>query len=152
MLSGYFIQSRFIRQVVFLSGLLIAISSGGCGKQKKPWDKAYPAKGSLTFQGKPVADAEIALFPEDTAFPETVRPKAKTNENGEFVVWTYQAGDGAPAGKYKATVVHHRVDVVNDVVVTRPNDLPPKYSRLQTTDLVVEVSQGTTELPPFELK
>jgi len=112
----------------------------------------YPAKGVVTYKGKPVANAEIALFPVDEAIPEVVRPRAKTAANGEFVVWTYEVGDGAPAGNYKATVVHNEVVEVKNVAVTKPNDLPAKYSKLQTTDLVVEIAQGETEIPTIELR
>ena len=152
MLSGFFSKYRSTNKAVVLWGLLLAPSLWGCGKQKQPWETVYPAKGVVTFKGVPVADAEIALFPADDSMPDTVRPRAKTSEDGEFIVWTYQEGDGAPAGNYKATVVHHKVEITKDVAVTKPNDLPAKYSKLQTTDLVVEIGEGETEIPPFELQ
>jgi len=151
-LSGLQIQSRLPGRLIMLLGVSWALLLSGCGKQKQTWETVYPARGTVTYKGQPVANAEIAFFPQDDSMPETIRPRAKTTEDGEFVVWTYQQGDGAPAGNYKVTVVHHNIVEVRDVLVTRPNDLPPKYARLQTTDLVAEIGEGETELPPFELQ
>ena len=123
----------------------------GCSEQN-PWETVYPATGQVTFRGQPVANAEIALFPEDSTAPETVRPRARSTADGEFAVWTYERGDGAPAGRYKATVVQHDVVVTNGAVGTRPNKLPRKYARAETTDLVIEVSQAETQIPRIELK
>src|SRR5262245_23797280 len=125
-----------MKRAAMLLGLLSAPVLTGCGKAKEPWETAYPAKGVLTYKGKPVANAEIAFFPQGTSMPDSVRPRAKTNDEGAFVVWTYQPGDGAPAGNYKVTIVHHSVTEKNGVGITLPNDLPPKYSRVQSTDLV----------------
>lgn len=130
---------------------LLCTAICGCGNAQAPWEKAYPVRGSLIWQGKPVANAVVSLFPEDPAVPDSVRPRAKTADDGSFEVWTYQPGDGAPAGRYKLTVVREAVDVVRDVVVVKPNDLPGKFSRLETTDLQVEIQAAATELPPITL-
>ncbi len=147
-----FNKSRSNRRTAMLSALLLGPVLWGCGKQKQPWETVYPARGVVTYKNQPVANAEIAFFPADDSMPESIRPKARSSETGEFVVWTHKAGDGAPAGKYKATVVHHNVKVIKEVAVTQPNDLPKKYSTAQTTDLLVEINEGETEIPPLELK
>lgn len=145
-------QGAIAGRVWLLGGLLLASSAWGCGNQKASWETVYPAKGVLTYRGKPVPNAEIALFPVDESFPDVVRPRAKTTDKGEFVVWTYQPGDGAPAGDYKATVVRNQVVEIRNVAVTKPNDLPPKYSKLQSTDLIIKISQNDTQIPPIELR
>lgn len=152
MFSGLLTRSRTSGQVALLGALLLTPLLSGCGKQKQPWETVYPAKGIVTFKGKPIANAEIALFPQGDSMPDTVRPKGKTTEAGEFVVWTYQQGDGAPAGNYKVTVVHHDVVEQRDVLITKPNDLPRKYATLETTDLEVVIGQNETEIPPIDLK
>jgi hypothetical protein len=141
----------FCRNVLVL-GLLLNPVLCGCGKQKEPWETAYPAKGSLTRNGKPIANADISFFPENTNIPDSVRPKAKSGDDGTFVVWTYLEGDGAPAGRYRVTVVHNEVAISNGAVVTKPNDLPAKYASLATTDLQTEIGTEDTEIPPFDLK
>lgn len=123
----------------------------GCG-QSQPWEKVYPAKGVVTHKGKAVKDAEIRFFPVDDKFPESVRPWAKSNEKGEFVVSTYNRDDGAPAGKYKVTLVHHEIVISGESMTTKPNDLPKKYAAKDTTELTVEIGRQDTTLPAFELK
>lgn len=131
---------------------VVAVAVGGCGKAKEPWETAYPVSGLVTFKGKPVADAELSFFPEDKSYPESVRPRAKSGPDGKFNVWTYEQGDGAPAGRYKVTAVHFEVGLSKDTVITKPNDLPAKYSRLETTDLVVEIKGEESELPAINLQ
>ncbi len=131
---------------------LVLVLVVGCGKGAAPWEKTYPVKGVISFKGKPVADAELSFFPEDASYPDLVRPRAKSGADGTFVVWTYEQGDGAPVGSYKVTVVHHEIGISKETVITKPNDLPEKYSKLDTTDLTVEVRGTENELPPIDLK
>lgn len=136
---------------VVFGGLVLMLAASGCGSSN-PWETVYPASGKVVFKGQPVVDAEIALFPEDSGAPETVRPRAKSTGDGGFAVWTYERGDGAPAGRYKATIVHHEVVVSNGAMGVKPNSLPRKYANPQTTDVVVEIAHGQTEIPTIELR
>lgn len=131
--------------------VLALVASVGC-KPKAAWETTYPTSGKVTFKGRPVKGAEIAFFPTDTSFPESVRPQAKSKEDGSFEVWTYKQGDGAPVGSYKVTLVHNEVTVSKDTVVAKPNDLPVKYSRRDSTNLEVKITAGKNDLPTFELK
>lgn len=140
-----------VRGILILNGLLTLVLFSGCGGSK-PWETAYPASGILTHKGQPVKDAELAFFPLDEKVPESVLPKAKTNENGEFNVSTYNNGDGAPAGKYKVTAIHHEIVITGESMTAKPNDLPKKYSSKETTDLIVEIDQKATKIPPIDLK
>ncbi|MGV2332829.1 MAG UNVERIFIED_CONTAM: hypothetical protein LVR18_01365 [Planctomycetaceae bacterium] len=132
--------------------LLLAIMLGLAGCSEQPmWEVTHPSKGSLSFRGKPVADADIVLFPEDPTWPETVRPRARTNADGTFEVWTWEKGDGAPAGTYKVTLVHREVALSKDAVVAKPNDLPPKYERHVTSDISITIVPGENQIPAFSL-
>jgi hypothetical protein len=146
------IRYRSTARATFLSGLLLTPALWGCGKQQEPWEKVFPARGVVTYKGNPLAGAELAFFPEDESIPDSVRPRARTTADGGFVVWTYEQGDGAPAGSYKVTVVHHEVGVSNDIIVAKPNHLPAKYSRRESTNLHVEIDEGETELEPLDLQ
>ena len=84
-------------------------------------------------------------------WPETVRPRARTNADGTFEVWTWEKGDGAPAGTYKVTLVHHEVENPKDAVVAKPNDLPPKYERHVTSDISITIVPGENQIPAFSL-
>lgn len=143
-------KSHSTRRIVWLSSLSMTLFLCGCGGSK-PWETVYPVKGVVTHKGKPVKDAELAFFPLDEKFPEAVRPLAKTTENGEFTVSTYNNGDGAPAGKYKVTVIHHEIVISGGGMGTKPNDLPKKYASKDTTNLIVEIDSKETTLSPLEL-
>ena len=135
-----------------LCGALGTPALSGCSGGKEPWEATYPVSGVVTYKGSPVANADISFFPEDASFPDTVRPKAKSGTDGTFVISTYAGGDGAPAGNYKVTIVRHEVTVSKDTIVAKPNDLPGKYSKRDTTDLEVQVVASQNDLPPFDLR
>ena len=130
--------------------VLVTILCIGCS-ERPVWEITHAARGVLTFRGQPVADADIVLFPQDPAWPETVRPRARTQADGTFEVWTWEPGDGAPAGIYKVTLVHHEIGVSKDAVVAKPNDLPPRYERPDSSDLQVTIVSGENQIPPFAL-
>ncbi len=139
------------RKIVLSFGLLFAPLIAGCS-DSLPWETTHPAIGKVTLKGRPIANAELAFFPNDNSFPTATRPRAKSTEDGKFIVWTYAHGDGAPAGSYKVTVVHHEVGVSKDTIVAKPNDLPKKYANLQTTDIEVNIAEGQNEIPPIDLR
>ncbi|WP_437230507.1 hypothetical protein SH661x_002003 [Planctomicrobium sp. SH661] len=152
MLSGLIKNHRMSGKAAALCGLALLATLSGCGKSD-PWKVVHPAKGIVTYKGKPVAEAAITLIPQDANAPETVRPQAKSAEDGTFQLWTYEKGDGAPSGSYKVVIVHYPITRTDKGdVIANPNDLPKKYASPVTTDLVVEVAEGKTELPPFDLK
>jgi hypothetical protein len=146
------LNTRMNRKLTVLAGLLSVALLCGCGGGSKPWETVHPAKGVVLKKGKPIKDAELLFFPQDELVPESVRPRARTTENGEFVVSTYGTGDGAPAGSYKVTVIHHEVVIQKETVATKPNDLPKKYASPETTDLTIEIAAGENELAPLDLK
>ena len=145
-------KNRSRRGEILALAVLALASIVGCGKPKDPWEFTHPTTGQVNFKGKPIADAELSFFPEDKSFPDSVRPKAKSTADGKFVAWTYAEGDGVPAGKYKVTIVHNEVSVSKDTIVAKPNDLPAKYSRLESTDIEVQINAGKNEVPAIDLK
>jgi hypothetical protein len=142
-------QKSFVMAGVALS---IMIPMAGCGKAKQPWEKVYPARGVVSFKGKALVGAQIILVPQDDSFPNSVRPSATSQEDGSFSLGTFSTADGAPAGDYKAVVLHYPVVGPKDNPVPGRNVLPAKYARPETTDLRVTISADAEELPPLELK
>ena len=106
----------------------------------------------MTLKGRPISDVELSFFPEDKSFPDSIRPRAKTKEDGTFAAWTHVEGDGVPVGSYKVTLIHNEVAVSKGTIVAKPNDLPSKYSARDTTDIVVQIKEGKNEIPTIELK
>jgi hypothetical protein len=143
-----------IQDYVFRALLLLSVGGpvAGCGKAKQPWEKVYPAKGVVNYQGKPLAGALITLVPQNETFPSTVRPTATSREDGTFALGTYSAADGAPAGEYKAIVLHYPVAGPKDSPHLGPNVLPKKYAKEETTDLEIKIDAGETKIPALNLK
>lgn len=70
----------------------------GCGGDTRP--KTVPVKGTVTFRGKPLANARVTFYGAKAPMPAV----GDTNENGEFELSMYGKGDGALAGENKVTV------------------------------------------------
>ncbi len=125
---------------------------GGCGKAKQPWERVYPAKGLVSYKGKPLSNAIITLVPVDPSIPASVRPSAISAADGSFQLGTYSRIDGAPVGEFKALVLHYPVVGKKESPSAGPNDLPVKYARAETTDLKLTVTSSQAELATLELK
>lgn len=104
----------FIQAVLFQVGLMtrsaaiclmaVAVTMGlaGCGgKSTAGRQSVYKAKGKLTFAGGPLVGASVVFAPKDKQPAATGR----TNDAGEFVLTTYDGGDGAAAGNYAVLVL-----------------------------------------------
>jgi hypothetical protein len=108
--------------VIILGG---SLSLTGC--TEKPLRKLYPTEGTVTFQGAPVAGAEVVFDCPATA----VTLPAITDANGKYVTKMAE-GDGLPEGEYTVFVkVRQPLQVnpreKNPVEVRK--DIPSKYAR-----------------------
>ncbi len=144
-------------------------SGGGSGPERKPTIKV---SGKITMAGGPVADAVVTFSPQEG------QPVAfgRTDSEGKYTLTTYEAGDGAVAGKYIVLVnkssgaggggtasVSHEAFVSGQAAVTahaaagKPGGsapasvLPEKYSNASTSDLTTTVSPDKTSYD-FELQ
>lgn len=74
----------------------------GCSSSSGPAREAtYPVTGIVTFQGKPVAGADITFYSttsERSAF-------GKTDDSGRYYLTTFKANDGAVPGRSDVTIV-----------------------------------------------
>jgi tetratricopeptide (TPR) repeat protein len=114
----------------------------------------YRARGQATLDGKPLANALIWLDPVWTKDPGFPRPHATSQADGSFVLETYGAEDGAPAGEYRVAVQllvkKARANMDEDGTIPR-NALPPQYARFETSELTVQIAAGENTLPALEL-
>lgn len=86
-----------------LHALAIAfpLTWAGCGASRVP---TYPVSGSVHFEdGQPVPYAVIEFREEGSR----LSARAKLDKDGTFVLGTFKADDGAPAGDYRVIVVQH---------------------------------------------
>lgn len=141
--------------VVRLAALAVAACAvAGCNDSVK--QKTYPASGRVLVDGKPVPGAMIVFHPVDpSAFKWDERPQGRSDTDGKFEVFTYQTGDGAPAGAYRVAiaVVATGDDDGNDQVRRARGRVavPAKYGHQDKSGLTAKVEKGPTTLPPFDL-
>jgi hypothetical protein len=97
----------------------------------------YPVKGTVHLDGSPVPEVMVAFYEITSSEPlRTVRRgDAIVDADGAFVLSSYVADDGAPAGEYVVTV-------------TGPasSKLPEKYAKPTTSDLRVKVQAGKNDI------
>lgn len=139
-----------VRGQVFLLFCGLCLSVTGCGKTQ-PWEEVVPAKGTVTFKGKPITGAQLTLFPVNPSFPANVRPTATTTQNGEFLIGTHSATDGAPVGEYKVAIVWHPLVNNGGGPVRGDNALPPKFANPDTSDLKIVIAESENTIPNISL-
>ena len=110
----------------------------------------FPAKGQLLVDGKAAKGAFVYLWPDGIGDMDAYCPNGQTDDNGAFVLSTYDSDDGAPAGEYAVTVEWpERYNVISgrwegDKLKGRFSD--PKASKLRRT-----IEKKPNELAPIEL-
>jgi len=124
----------------------------GCGRSGPPRVTPNPTNGSITYQGHPIGGAFLALHPKAGSPSDVPTATAVVQSDGTFAATTYDAGDGVPEGDYVVTVQWRKATKSGGDFVPGPNLLPAKYSRPESSDVVVHVASGINELPPILLK
>jgi hypothetical protein len=139
-----------------LVGLLALGFGAGCGggSVQQP---TYAVSGRVMFAGKPVPGATVVFHPVDkTNFKWDERPQAKTDDNGNFNLFTYKPGDGAPAGEYRVAVAllpAEAEDGADQVKrVKNAPKLPPQYADPNKSGLTATIKPESNTLEPFDLK
>jgi hypothetical protein len=142
-------------------GLLAVL---GCGDGDRL--PTAPVTGKVLFDGKPLAKAELWLVPtseEVKTAKITIRPYARTNEEGAFTMTSYLVDDGAPLGDYAVMVLPAlpmagtEEELADDMPAEgQPQaklatPFPRKYADPTTSGLTFTVKEGNNELN-LELK
>lgn len=79
---------------------VITPALSGCSRAKDAPELA-PASGSITYQGKPLAKAQVVFASETGARIS----RGITDESGRYQLGTFLPGDGAVVGKQRVTVI-----------------------------------------------
>lgn len=91
---------------VLLATLMICLMAGcggGDAAGSKRTVQTVPASGSLTLDDKPFGPIHIDLLPLSSG--DNVRTaRANVNEDGTFVLGTYEEADGAAPGSYRVVL------------------------------------------------
>lgn len=126
-----------------LSVLLLAFVICGCGGADTPdRPQPVPASGQILLGNKPLAGATVTFL----ALDGQVSCRGLTDDQGEFVLSTYDPNDGAPAGKYKVVISIDEFEItpegkpVPKAVKRSGPPVPGKYSRPADTPLSAEIT------------
>ncbi len=109
-------------------------------------------EGIVTYEGKPIDEAQVVFHPLDaTAAPEN-RPLGITDDQGRFRLTTFDANDGAPIGAYKVTVSwQDRVLVGEESTRSGKSLIPAVYSDPVKTPLEHTVSKDQPQTVQLSL-
>ncbi len=142
--------------------VLGAIGLAGCGGSTMP--KVYPATGTVTWKGEPLADATVSFVPSVGAPSD-----GKTDAQGKFTIMT-NGKPGARAGACKVTVSKFAGAAPSMPAAPKPEDMmkmyekkkkgemekgeiPAKFGRPDTSGLSAEVTtEGAKNVFTFDLK
>lgn len=137
----------------------------GCGKGKKgPTFDLTPVAGTITLDGKPLADAEVAFYLQGTPPAGYYGSAARTDAEGKYQLLTGVA-HGAVPGNYKVTVsrltdanggavkLDEGVDLEQLKMLGQAKEsVPPQFSDLQNTVLTLTVDKAKADGYNLELK
>jgi hypothetical protein len=108
-----------------------ALSAAGCGV------KPVPTRGTVAFDGKPLANATVIFTPDD--------PAGKAATGYTDAAGAFQLTGGALPGAYKVTVIHSEPvnvppgktpnEVKEASTMRKPSDVPAMYARVDQTPL-----------------
>ena len=123
-----------------------------------------PVAGTVTLDGNPLADADIAFYLQGDRPQGYAGSGGKTDAQGKYELTT-GAAKGAAAGSYKVTISRYRDANGGPLVIPEGMDLeqlkmqgqaketlPPQYSDMEKTELKATVEKGKADGYDFPLK
>lgn len=131
--------------------LLLVTIAGGCGKEPGP--VCHPVRGQVTYDGKPLPEAQIVFHRQGDWPPGSPRPIARADGQGSFAMTTWHTGDGAPVGNYAVTIELREPRLRGEETIRDGrNLLPSRYARPTTSDLRCEVLEREENVVQLALK
>ena len=142
-----------MRGCVLVPLALLCLVTCGCQEDEATYSfqqEVFPQRGRVSISGKPAVGARITLHPQEGGIAGAELPHATVEADGTFWLSTYKTNDGAPAGKYVATITWPGpADEFGD---EGPDQLKGRYSNPEKSKLPIVVSSDSTEIPPIELR
>lgn len=117
-------------------------------------EKVVKAKGTLTYQGKPLANYKITFEPTDNRQAAS----AVTDAEGKFDLGTNSPGDGAAPGKHRVSVVFVAEKIEGEpgkevITTVKPTvKIPQKYESRDTSGIEVEIPAAGSESLEIKLE
>jgi hypothetical protein len=114
------------------SFVLVSLLLTGCGSGTKSVGPTVPVHGKVMLGAKPLVGGMVTYIPLEGGGP---RPEGEISQQGEYSLKT--AGkEGAPAGKYRATLTTSGADKAQD------NAFNANYSNWEKSPLLVQVQEN----------
>jgi hypothetical protein len=133
-------NARFVLAVSLLAGCGLMLSGCGSGEVRGR------ISGKVTFQGKPVPEGLVCFDNDDKG----IHMSGDLKSDGTYEIITAK-GAGLPLGKYQACV-RPPVQPLSTEAVRRSlapkeyPDIPKKYRDATTSNLSLDVKEGTNQL------
>jgi hypothetical protein len=121
---------------VLLFTCAICCVSGCSGNRSMPMEfgALFPVEGKVTFDGKPLRGGNVTFFSMDREVTQ-LQPMGLIDDQGNYFVSSYQQ-KGAPAGKYRVTVIPG----TNDKNIDQAVENSP-YTNWEKSPLIVTVQE-----------
>tara|TARA_R110002095_G_scaffold1315_1_gene6971 strand:- start:418 stop:843 length:426 start_codon:yes stop_codon:yes gene_type:complete len=128
---------------------MVLCVSGCSGTTEDKWTKdrpeTFPVTGTVTSDGQPLQEATV-VFRSTGAEPRTAI--GRTDARGNFVLRTFEDGDGAVRGQQKVSITKTETEKIPaginlDEVDFQPKVtslIPKKYGSPETSGLTAEVT------------
>ena len=138
-------------------GIVLCAAFAGCGGAEGAANRppTYPASGLVTYNGQPVADAQVVFIPQQQQGKGAF---ARTNAQGEYKLSTFGDEDGAVAGAYYVTITKMEIPPAPPALdqddpnykepgpreTQRPTKylIPKKYTQATSSKLTAEVKES----------
>lgn len=143
-----------VRDGILAVTLVVLNLLAGCGGADSG-PATVPVAGTVTYQGKPVADATITLEPAD---PNAGVPTCQTftDADGRFEMVTLLPGGKSKAGmvpgQYRATVTKPDLQTAASTLAKPKNLLPDKYASSTSSGLQATITADGDRNLEFKLK
>jgi hypothetical protein len=129
-------------RVFFFVVVLVSIVTSGCDSPGTA--PTVPAEGTLLYNGQPAREARVIFT------PKSGRPASgNTDDQGRFVLSTFESNDGAVAGVHTVTVSDLKRNWNQDPSKSR---FPTPYERPDTTPLKVEIKPDADNSFTLDMK
>lgn len=148
--KNWFVPARISLFASFLTATFVVTS--GCSEPAQDRLSVFPVTGHVRLNGSPLANAFVVLHPRHPTDPRILPARGKTDQEGQFHLTSYEANDGAAAGEYALTVECYPLVKNGEGYIAGKNVLPSKLASPATSDIVVRVAAGPTQLAPIELR
>jgi hypothetical protein len=134
-------RTVLMKSSCLILGWAVMLISAGCGSSSSEFEIA-PARGTVTIDGKPLANAKITFAPEHGP-----SANAESDTSGAFVLSSNGKGDGAVVGRHTVTVTARgssHEDMKGSPLMPVPGQslIPVTYGDPTTSGLEFEVAEG----------